>query len=74
MGRPGSDGQSMFATVAIQDLTLYLVNLGFVLVMPLAYIGLVHVGTKRMGFALPQILALDALYAGYAALMVFVVL
>lgn len=63
-----------FATVAIQDLTTYLVNLGFVLLMPLAYIGLVYRGTRRMGFALPQILVLDALYAGYVALMFLVVL
>ena len=63
-----------FVSVMIQDLSLYLVNLGFVLLMPLAYIGLAYTGTRRMGFALPQILALAGLYAGYVALMFLVVL
>lgn len=63
-----------FAVVAIGDLTMYLVNLGFVLLMPLAYIGLAYVGTRRLGFALPQLLLLNALYLAYVAIMVLVVL
>lgn len=63
-----------FVSVVIQDLTLFLVNLGFVLLMPLAYIGLASLGTRRLGFALPQVLAMIGLYAGYVALMFLVVL
>lgn len=57
-----------FVSVVIQDFTLYLVNLGFVLLMPLAYIALARAGTRRLGFALPQILVLLALYAAYVAI------
>lgn len=56
-----------FVSVVIQDLTLYLLNLGFVLLMPLAYIALARAGTRRLGFALPQILVLLGLYAAYVA-------
>lgn len=56
-----------FVSVVIQDLTLYLLNLGFVLLMPLAYIALAKMGTRRLGFALPQILVMLGLYAVYVA-------
>ena len=63
-----------FVTVLIDDLDLYLLNLGFVLLMPLAYIALARMGTRRMGFALPQILALLGLYAAYVAVAFIFVL
>ena len=56
-----------FVSTAIGDMALFRLNLGFVLAMPLAYIALSRMGTRRMGFALPQVLALLALYAAYVA-------
>lgn len=63
-----------FATVAIQDPTLYAVNVGFVLLMPLAYVALAYAGGRRLGFALPQILTLNAIYVAYLVLIFVAVL
>lgn len=58
----------------VQDLQLFAVNLGFVFLVPAAYAALIHWGHEEHGFTRAQVMALDGIYVGYVAVMLFWVL
>jgi cation:H+ antiporter len=61
-------------TLPVQDLRLYWVNLAFVALMPALYAAFIHWGSREHGFKRWQVLALDAAYLAYVAVMLFWVL
>lgn len=61
-------------TVPVQNFRLYVVNVIFVILMPVAYAVLIHVGTHEHGFERWEVVILDLLYILYAAIVGFWIL
>lgn len=61
-------------TVPVENFRLYWVNLLFVAVMPAAYAGLLHWGTREHGFERWEVAVLDGIYVLYVAVVAFWVL
>ena len=56
-------------TLPIEDLRLFSVNLAFVAILPAVYAALIHWGSDEHGFTRGQVVALDATYLVYLAVM-----
>ncbi len=56
-------------TLPIEDLRLFSVNLAFVALLPAVYAALIHWGSDEHGFTRGQVVALDATYLVYLAVM-----
>lgn len=63
-----------FVGLPVDDLQLFVVNLAFVFLVPAAYAVMIHSGDEEHGFTRWQVIALDSIYAGYLAVMLFWVL
>jgi cation:H+ antiporter len=61
-------------TVPVQNVQLYIVNIIFVILMPVTYAVLIHVGEHEHGFERWEVGALDLLYVLYVAIIAFWVL
>lgn len=55
--------------LSIADFQLFWVNLAFVALMPTVYAALIHWGGSEHGFRLWQVVALDAVYLAYLAVL-----
>jgi cation:H+ antiporter len=62
------------ATVPVSNLPLFITNLLFVALVPIAYAVFIHWGTAEHGFALWQVLALDSLVLIYLVIVLWGVL
>ena len=56
-------------TVPVQNFQLYVVNVIFVILMPVAYAVLIHVGSPEHGFKRWEVIVLDLLYVLYVAIV-----
>lgn len=61
-------------TVPVQNFQLYVVNIIFVTLMPVAYAVFIHVGTHEHGFERLEVGILDLLYVMYVAIVAFWIL